>query len=95
MPQNPYDVLETVHDRASFVEFVRVLGEDFADESAKKEENPSSPYSPGANGWEHSTIDAFLEAASAWAVDDRCDPSQYGNPWRYCAQVLYMGKIYE
>jgi hypothetical protein len=94
MLQNPSDALETVHDAASFVEFVRVLGEDFASESAK-EGDPAS-YSPGANGWENDTIDAFLGAASAWAQDQAgVDPSQYGNPWRYCAQVLYMGKIYE
>lgn len=96
MSQHVHDVLQRVHDRASFVEFVFALGDDFADEKEKERESPSPPFGPGANGWENGTIDAFLFAAAQWAADyDAVGSSEWPNPWQFCAQVLYMGKIYE
>jgi hypothetical protein len=56
---------------------------------------------PGANGWQHWSIENFLEAAAAWAEDSKDGmPLQPGwqkaeNPWKRCAEILYMGKHYE
>ena len=66
---DPFDLLEQVTDRESFLAFVRALAADREDEVAKEQVQPSSPYGPGANGWENATIEAFLEAALAWAHD--------------------------
>jgi hypothetical protein len=89
---------DAVCDEASFVEFLSALAADRADEVQKEKKKPSSPYGAGANGWEASTIEAFLEAASAWAVASKDGLKFYSkpsNPWKRCADILYTGKIYE
>jgi len=89
--------LNAVCDEDSFVAFVSALAADRADEVAKEEVKPSSPYGPGANGWENGSVDAFLESAAAWAEDWKKSP-QYrspANPWRRCAEILLAGKSYE
>ena len=89
--------LDAVCDEESFVAFVSALAADRADEVAKEKAKPSSPHGPGANGWENASIEAFLEAAAAWAEDWKGSP-QYrspANPWKRCAEILYAGKSYE
>jgi hypothetical protein len=51
-----------------------------------------------SGGWEHSTTEAFLEAALAWG--ESTDMGQElglppGPSWRAFAVFLYCGKIYE
>jgi hypothetical protein len=101
------DALDAVVDEETFVRFLKVLAEDRADEVEKEKQNPSSPYGPGANGWENGSIEAFLDAAAAWA-EDLPDPSPMmvngisvagytkpDNPWTRCADIIYAGKFYE
>ena len=89
--------LEAVVDRDSFLAFVKALVADREDEAAKEKENPSSPWGAGANGWEHRTIEGYLEAAVAWAEDSRGHPWELPEEpsWRSFAQFLYGGKTYE
>jgi len=100
------DLLDCVCDQHSFLEFAKALIADREDEVAKEREKPSSPYGPGANGWENSTIEDFLEAAVAWAEDSEFGQMQWtpegmakglqeDNPWRRFANFLYAGKFYE
>jgi len=92
------DALEAVNDSRSFLNFVRELIADREDEVRKEREHPSSPYGPGANGWENGTIEAFLESAAAWAEDTDFGQSRglsADNPWLQFATLLYLGKIYE
>ena len=94
--QDPYELLADVHDEASFIAFVAALGEDFARERALEKENPSSGYGPGALGWENDRIDSFLEAATRAAEGGLKRPGAAAqNPWNRCAEILYIGKIYE
>ena len=89
--------LDAVCDEVSFVTFVSALASDRADEVRKEEQSPSSPFGAGANGWENTTVEAFLESAAAWAQDWKRSP-QYtpaANPWKRCAEILYAGKHYE
>jgi hypothetical protein len=86
---------EKVNDEASFICFLQVLAEDRAEEIEKEKESPSSPWGPGHNGWENATIEDFLFAAAAWA---QATPPLYkkpGNPWKRCADIILMGKLYE
>lgn len=95
---DPHKLLEAVHDEASFVAYVRALGEDWEDERRKEAINPSSPWSPGANGWQNGSIGQFLEAACAWWDSTKGNPplmSVTGNSWQRAANILYAGKIYE
>ena len=105
------EALDTVVDEESFVRFLKALADDRADEVEKEKLSPSSGYASGANGWEHSTIEDFLEAVAAWAevlprkdsidlVVDRNPITIPGytrpdNPWKRCADIIYAGKIYE
>jgi hypothetical protein len=89
---------EEVHDEESFLRFVAALAADWEDEREKEKQHPSSPYGPGANGWENGTIGAFLERASAWAAATERGTQLYSPPqnvWRRCAQILHAGKFYE
>ena len=91
-------VLEAVHDETSFLNFVAALADDFEREAALEAVAPSSPYGPGALGWENRTVDAVLEAAEAWGRDSHGLPHLHPpgqNPWRRCAEILYAGKYYE
>lgn len=59
---------------------------------------PSSPWGPGANGWENGSIETFLHAAAAWGNQTRHGLVDYdppANPWQRCAEILLMGKHYE
>ncbi len=93
-----HSLAETVTDEQSFIAFLKALSEDRADEVVKEKLSPSSPYGPGANGWENGSIEAFLESAAAWAEDTIDQPEEFPrptNPWTHCAQILVIGKYYE
>ena len=71
---------------------------DFAEERLLEEASPSSPYGPGALGWENGSIDTFLDAAAAWATaSSRSSPvsASRSNVWQRCAAILLAGKFYE
>jgi hypothetical protein len=89
---------DAVCDEASFVRFLEALAMDRAEEMEKEKSKPSSPYGPGANGWQNGTIEAFLGSACAWAEASKNGLKFYkksDNPWKRCADILFMGKIYE
>jgi hypothetical protein len=90
--------LDAVCDEKTFIAFVSALAKDRADEVAKENMLPSSPHGPGANGWENGTIEAFLDSAAEWAARSINGLRSYShptNPWKRCAEIIYMGKIYE
>jgi hypothetical protein len=93
-----HELLDQVNDRDSFFEFVRALVRDREEEVARERVSPSSPYGPGANGWENGTIEAYLDAAMSWAKSTDMGRTQ-GVPespsWRAFAVFLFCGKIYE
>ena len=95
---DPAELLDQVNDRESFLAFVRALIADRVDEVEKERIQPSSPWGPGANGWENGTIETFLDAAVRWAEDSNMGQIQglpEGASWRAFAVFLYCGKIYE
>ncbi|WP_439865031.1 DUF7660 family protein [Pseudomonas antarctica] len=92
------ELLKTVDDEQSFIGFIEALGMDFAEERLLEETSPSSPYGPGALGWENGSIDTFLDAAAAWATaSSRSSPvsASRSNVWQRCAAILLAGKFYE
>jgi len=89
---------ERVDDEASLLRFIAALSEDWEDERRKEAVSPSSPYGPGANGWENGTIGAFLERAGSWAEATSQGTEFYAPPtnaWRRVADILLAGKFYE
>lgn len=90
--------LDAVCNEETFIAFVTALATDRGDEVANEKASPSSPYGPGANGWENGTIEGFLHAAASWATASNHGLEFYrkpDNPWKRCAEIIYMGKIYE
>ncbi len=96
-----HEMVENVCDRATFIAFVRALSDDRRDEIQREKQAPSNPLGPGANGWENTTIDAFLEASASWAedvsklTDERKAWFPEAPSWQAYARFLYMGKLYE
>jgi hypothetical protein len=92
------ELLERVNDEQSFIEFIEALGSDFASARVLEETTPSSPYGPGALGWENGSIDTFFDAATEWATaSTRSFPpsAPVSNVWQRCASILLAGKFYE
>jgi hypothetical protein len=86
-------LLEAVHSKETFSQFVKALKEDKMDEDEKEKNKPSSPYASGANGWENGEISAFLNAVERYGKDSNSiseEPS-----WKNFALLLYAGKFYE
>lgn len=75
-----------------------LTGATVEEERALEAVNPSSPYGPGALGWENGTIGAMLEAAASWG-EASIDSTQFyekpENPWRRAARILLAGKLHE
>jgi hypothetical protein len=93
-----HDLLNDVTDQISFMVFVRALIADRRDAIAREHAQPAPPYGPDAGGWENDSINAFLEAAVAWATDRNMGQSEGlppGPSWRTFAAFLYCGKGYE
>lgn len=97
MSEDPRLHLRNVQDERTFLTFLSALAADRAGEVLDDDARPPPSWGPGLNGWEHSTIEAFLEAAVAWVADSTAAGSHdvATNPWRRCADILYAGKIYE
>jgi hypothetical protein len=89
------DVLDSVIDEASFLRFLSALAADWEDERENEAISPSSPYGPGANGWENVTIGDFLYTAAAWGGTSPPLYTKPDNPWRRVADILHAGKIIE
>jgi hypothetical protein len=89
-----HEQLDMVTDERSFLEFVRAL---MLDREGEVRESIDD-FGRGKNGWENHTIQAFLEAALAWAEASDMGASQGladASPWKRFATFLYCGKIYE
>jgi hypothetical protein len=98
MTVNLQTILESVADEQSFLQFMQALAEDWEDEQESERAKPSSPYGPGANGWENGTVGAYLDAAVRWgeaSINGLAVYEKPANPWKRAAQILYMGKLYE
>ena len=95
---NLYEQLNSVEEEESLMKFVEALVKDLDDELQKEKIKPSSPYGPGANGWENIKLSDFLWAATSWAESSKNGLPMYeksDNPWKRIADILYAAKIYE
>ena len=87
---------DKVNSKETFLEFVRALAADRADEVKLEKTLPSNPYGTGALGWENGSIEAFLDAMQAWASAPANKARVPEQPdWKTFAWILYAGKFYE
>jgi hypothetical protein len=89
---------DQVMNESTLREFMSALAADWETEREKEKLSPSSPYGPGANGWENGTIGAFLGSAAAWGESTATGTQFYSppeNPWARFAHILLAGKFYE
>jgi len=89
---------DAVCDERSFITSLSALAADREDEVKDDGLTPVSPYGPGSHGWQNGTIKSFLGAAAAWAESSINGMPLYQkpeNPWKRCAQIIMMGKLYE
>jgi hypothetical protein len=93
-----FQVLESVNDEETFLQFLLALRDDREASIAQEEVTPSSPFGPDARGWENTTIERFLDTAVRWARDSVNGNPFYkkpDNPWRRCADILFAAKGYQ
>jgi hypothetical protein len=89
---------EVVADERAFIRLLQSMVLDRQDEQQKELARPSSPYSAGANGWENWSIEAFLEAAAAWAEATSRTTNLGGeasDAWCRAAMIIVAGAFYE
>ena len=90
--------LDNVVDRDTFLIFVKALIDDREKAEAeiirKKKLNIYDPIWDNSV-WQNGTIDAYLEAASAWAEAVKEERMPENPTWRTFAEFLYAGKVYE
>jgi len=86
---------DSVHDRESFIRFVEWLIADRQEAEALERADPQRYQWGGANGWQNSSIAAFLEGAISGADAQRDWGNGAGPSWKDLAVLLYLGKIYE
>ena len=82
MKKTLFELVNEVKDELSFLEFINELRKD----------------AEIGEGWENGSIETFLEAAHAWgevSINGLLYYDKPENPWTRCAQIIYMGKIYE
>ena len=98
MSKDLYELADSVETEQDFLSFVEALMKDKSDEENKEKIKPSSPYGPGANGWENGDIVSFLDAAIAWGESSKNGLQFYEKPtnqWKRAAHILHAGKFYE
>ena len=93
---NPAILLDDVTDWQSFAAFVRALAAEREQAEQLEKERPAYYKLGGALDWQNSQISDFLECALACVEgnEDR-EPIPDAPTWRFLAEFLYGGKIYE
>jgi len=91
---NLSELADKVNSKETFLEFIRALAADRAEEEKLEKKSPLNPYGPGALGWENGSIEAFLDAMQAWASDSG-NKIPASPDWRTFARILHAGKFYE
>lgn len=90
------ELLGLVNSRESFMQFVAALIADRQKADALEAIDAQRHRFAGANNWNNSSIDTFLQASLAYMQYPRWVESEVDQPtWRDLAQFLFMGKIYE
>ncbi|GAA0180862.1 hypothetical protein SH2C18_34820 [Clostridium sediminicola] len=80
-----FELVDEVEDENTFIGFIEVLMKDRIKNKVIDE-------------WQNDTIEGFLDSACTWAKCSKNGLKFYkkpNNPWKRCAQIIYMGKIYE
>ena len=90
--------LSAVTDERTFLAFLSELANNRQSEKEIETRSPSSPWGSGALGWEHGDIENFIGAAASWgeaSIEGLAAYQPSENPWKRCAEILHMGKLYE
>lgn len=80
-----FQLVDEVENEDTFIYFIEALMKDRINNKVTDE-------------WQNSTIEDFLECSHAWAITSINGLEFYKkptNPWKRCAQIIHMGKIYE
>ena len=92
----PEDLLDDVHDRDSFIAFVKCLAEERSNAQKIEADNPKSYMVDGALGWANGDIPNYLWACLEYFSDGPLrEPPATDASWRAFADFLYCGKIIE
>jgi len=89
---------KAVHDEESFLQFLLALRDHREASIEQEKKTPSSPWGPGALGWENTTIERYFDTAVQWARDSVNGNPHYkrpDDPWKRVADILVAAIGYE
>jgi hypothetical protein len=93
---DPANLLDDVTDWQSFAAFVRALAAEREQAEQLEKEKPVYYQLGGALNWQNGQISDFLECALACVEgNEHRKPVPAAPSWRFLADFLYGGKIYE
>ena len=92
----PEELLDAVHDRETFIAFVRCLADERSAAQKIEADNPHGHIVDGAMGWANGDIPNFLYGCLEYFTDGPLREPPASEPsWRAFADFLYCGKIIE
>jgi hypothetical protein len=94
--RRPEDLLDSVSDRSTFIEFVSSLASERERAAQIEKDNPNRYILDGAINWKNGDIHNFLFAALEYFDDSPLrEPIPKEPTWKMFADFLYCGKIME
>ena len=91
----PEELLESVVDQTTFIEFVEALADERDRALEIEQANPKAYIVDGALGWKNGDIAAFLGAGLQYFMETPLRKPEREPSWKMFAEFLYFGKIYE
>ena len=100
MSDNPVaDACDRVHDEATFCEFLLLLSREHRSGETEDWANLSiGMFLDGAAAWAEASKDGLLNRGPISNGAVTIDIPDYlvpDNPWKRCADIIHMGKVYE
>jgi hypothetical protein len=91
----PEQLLNDVHDRDTFLAFVRALAAERENAELVERSEPTRYCIDGADGWKNGDIASYLYACLDYFENELFHKPDAEPNWRMFAEFLYFGKIIE
>jgi len=95
LTMTPEQLLDDVHDRDTFIAFVRALARERETAEQVERREPARYCIDGADGWKNADIASYLYACLDYFNEKPFHKADAEPNWRMFAEFLYFGKIIE
>jgi hypothetical protein len=91
----PEELLDNVHDKETFISFVRALAQEREKAEEIESQHPERYNVDGEHNWKNADIASFLYAALDYFEEKPLHKPEKEPSWRMFAEFLWHGKIIE